>query len=660
MHPGEYEIFFAKFFKNEMTMRYGYSVHLLTKCIRTHKTLHAQGVPIMYRLSFASDGQRLRQTSKLRCRRSYRTSAGVRPPAGAGPREGAGSLFVRGSAASFVHHVKAGGIADFTEVYRSTQDIDIAVDGYPQAARELEARAAEEFPHFLGDKAKWEMRSLRQAKGVPGEFGYKEALLNDPDFSLQNSDSHSLGLVSLVDGKISDLRSGDLFLKDVREGAITFLRSSRHFESARASRGENPEILSAIRLLVKAFQHGLRVRNWREVEEVVREFEPSSITSSVALHKIAATARKLILHAADLEYAIATLERLGLRDKLIFMGKKNERGNFAWWLNKKPLPSFELGQGTGKTAKELKIDLVTHDTSDFLAFESLTRTNKINAFVSRENTPGEAAAHGEGLYAMRGKKGARGGAFPVTLKIDPNARERSDFVVNEEMVILKNKRAGKIVGSSLDWGLEELLMIARGKMMVEFDESNKAVLVKIRRKLGTFELRTQVEELGLAALEIAEIALNETAASILGDPRVRTLLDFFREKADGVEIHKMNELVIQKKEHPLIWAARYGDVDMIEALLTTGAKVNEKNAGGGSALIWAAARGHSDIVEKLLMAGADVNTRNDWGDTALILAAGFGHLDVVAKLFANWADMSAKNNRGDTALIWRRQTDTWM
>ena len=81
----------------------------------------------------------------------------------------------------------------------------------------------------------------------------------------------------------------------------------------------------------------------------------------------------------------------------------------------------------------------------------------------------------------------------MTLRMNPKAREGSDFIIKGDVVILQNKRAGKIVGSSLDWELPELLMIAKGEMQVKFDESNKAVLEKIRRKLNPFELRTQAE-----------------------------------------------------------------------------------------------------------------------------------------------------------------------
>ena len=53
--------------------------------------------------------------------------------------------------------------------------------------------------------------------------------------------------------------SESLFLKDVLEGKIHFLQGPRHFETARAKIGENPEILGVLRLLVKAFQHEVQV-----------------------------------------------------------------------------------------------------------------------------------------------------------------------------------------------------------------------------------------------------------------------------------------------------------------------------------------------------------------------------------------------------------------
>ena len=253
-----------------------------------------------------------------------------------------------GTASSFVHYVHSdlmglGGHFDydFTNIYRSTQDIDLAVDGSPKAAKTFQENIAREFPHFLGSKARWEVRPLRERTGTPGNFGFKEALLEDFDFSHQNTDSHSIGMVSLKSGKISDVKSWNksesLFLKDVLEGKIHFLQGPHHFETARAKIGENPEILSVLRLLAKAFQYEVQlVDEDGVIQKIIQKFNPRDIANNVARRKIEEAGKKLVIHASDLEYAFDTLTRLGLDKKLISMGEVQETGSMAWWINRKP------------------------------------------------------------------------------------------------------------------------------------------------------------------------------------------------------------------------------------------------------------------------------------------------------------------------------------
>lgn len=86
-----------------------------------------------------------------------------------------------GTAASFSHYVKWDVLRemgdprfqldrfdyDYTNIYRSTQDLDLVVDGREQDAQEFEQLLKIRFPYFFGSKAaRWEVRSFRQASGV--------------------------------------------------------------------------------------------------------------------------------------------------------------------------------------------------------------------------------------------------------------------------------------------------------------------------------------------------------------------------------------------------------------------------------------------------------------------------------------------------------------
>lgn len=101
---------------------------------------------------------------------------------------------------------------------------------------------------------------------------------------------------------------------------------------------------------------------------------------------------------------------------------------------------------------------------------------------------------------------------------------------------------------------------------------------------------------------------------------------------------------------PLMYAAAYGSVDSMQALIAGGADVNAKNAFDATALLWSA----SDIgkVRLLVAHGADVNARSKPGRTPLIVAAAHdGASEIVKLLLDKGADASARDSSGSTALL---------
>ncbi len=101
----------------------------------------------------------------------------------------------------------------------------------------------------------------------------------------------------------------------------------------------------------------------------------------------------------------------------------------------------------------------------------------------------------------------------------------------------------------------------------------------------------------------------------------------------------------------LIWASAGGHLDIVEALLASGADVNhilsDKKAG---ALHLAAQNGHANVVRALLGRGAAVNAADSRNATALHLAANKGHAEVVRFLLDHGADVNARLRSGATAL----------
>ena len=426
-----------------------------------------------------------------------------------------------GTASSFLHYVKwdlarTKGLMDlqkdrfdfdFTNIFRSTQDLDIAVDATPEVARQFQTTIAQKFPHFLGAKAnKWEVRTLKHRVGTPGQPGFKEALLNDADFNNQNTDSNSVGMVEVTvsnDPVVRDLRHwnqpGSVFLEDTLNNRISYFRNDRHFTTARARIGENPEILSVLRILVKAFQYELEFSesDLRQIKEIIRQFNPSTITNSDARRRTQDTAKKLIMHAVNIEYAINKLDELELRQKLIKMGNPGAEGNFAWWLNREPLRSKPLGQGSGRTAKELNIEVVGHETNTFLAYESITRAHsgEPNVLISRQNAVGEAAAYGDGFYTKLGREGARGTGLTIRFTVDPLAREGTDFKVNGNYVVFKNKNALKVIQESLNLSLDDLVHLAETNQEFQVNHSDLALLEKLKRKLNAAIITDELDKL---------------------------------------------------------------------------------------------------------------------------------------------------------------------
>ncbi len=103
----------------------------------------------------------------------------------------------------------------------------------------------------------------------------------------------------------------------------------------------------------------------------------------------------------------------------------------------------------------------------------------------------------------------------------------------------------------------------------------------------------------------------------------------------------------------LHWAARNGDVDLVQMLVYAGANVQATTRlGGYTPLHMAAKDGRAAVVEALLKAGADPKTPTSSGATALMLAAAAGNTDALTALLNHGADVNARESaKGETALM---------
>ena len=396
---------------------------------------------------------------------------------------------------------------DFTNIYRGNQDLDIVVDGTAKQALDLKEILEEKYPHFVGDKESWEVRLLRD------QIERKSALLNDPDFLNQHTDTNSTGMIAINDQGDDDFVFRDLFswdeeesafLKDVSSARITFLYSKTHNETTRYKEGKNPPIFAAVRYLAKLAQYELKgiKEDLDLIKKIIKETDWSSVqNNSYVKYKLEEFGKKVLLNAPNSEYAWNLLEDTGLRKKLIEMdgNRIRDEGTLSWWMNKEPLRSKPIGLGHGRRAEEIFLNqmdknadnknadkngeiILSHETSDFKAYENITRSSRgeANAFISREGIEGESAISGDGFYTKLGFKGAAGTNLTIRFKLNLKAREGSDFIYNhDDVVILKNKKAITLMQENINVTLKDFIkLILNGGI----EEQDLGLIEKMKRK----------------------------------------------------------------------------------------------------------------------------------------------------------------------------------
>ena len=594
-----------------------------------------------------------------------------------------------GTASSFAHYVKDnmlmekgveefyeesfaehGGERDYTDIFRPTQDIDLVVDGDSRKIDLFEGEVLGKFPDMKGNKRLWEVRSLR------GDRGEKLALLNNPHFFNQHTDSHSVGLIALNSKKkvVRDLLHWDSseprFLRNVLEGKLHYYHSSKHFSTSRFKRGLNPEIFSVVRYFTKMFQFELEPspKDFKKIKSVIKNFSSGEITDGYVKNWFDKNVPKLFLHSKNVEYAWDILEEVGLREKLLQVGSEGVQGSPAWWANKEPLRSFSVGKGPGKTAEELGIKTLAHDTSDFFIWSVITRSRKgdANVFISRPGILGENAVHGEGFYTLKNsEQGMWKNGWSIKFDLDPLAREGSDFKMIDNMVLVLNKSAIRVIPESL----QVYNLTSYFHLLDNMGQGSRVLLEKTKRKLAykafsrddigdtiSFLQRQDKENLWKEwlYLDISRDYPNALKGSYWKD---ELLIFFAIEKKDmsrskilfkaGADINVQNSY----GESRLYDAVRYNKPGLFKTLLALGADVNMKNGAGLSPLSIAVSSQREAMVRDLLEAGAEVNT---WGIqrwAPLHSAAMKGDVEIIRMLLKAGADTSIENGLGDTPLV---------
>ncbi len=98
-------------------------------------------------------------------------------------------------------------------------------------------------------------------------------------------------------------------------------------------------------------------------------------------------------------------------------------------------------------------------------------------------------------------------------------------------------------------------------------------------------------------------------------------------------------------------AVRSDDRARVETLLKAGAKVNECEGDGASALAWAAVRSNTGIAALLVNAGADPNLANELGITPLAIAISNGSAELALLLLEHRANPNLARENGESPLM---------
>jgi ankyrin repeat protein len=103
----------------------------------------------------------------------------------------------------------------------------------------------------------------------------------------------------------------------------------------------------------------------------------------------------------------------------------------------------------------------------------------------------------------------------------------------------------------------------------------------------------------------------------------------------------------------LHWAVHFGDTDLVDRLIRSGANVNATTDLGATPLYLACLNADSVMVETLLRSGANSRSALGTGETSLMTCARTGNAGAVAAIIAHGADVNAtERSHGQTALMW--------
>lgn len=114
--------------------------------------------------------------------------------------------------------------------------------------------------------------------------------------------------------------------------------------------------------------------------------------------------------------------------------------------------------------------------------------------------------------------------------------------------------------------------------------------------------------------------------------------------SEGVDVNRRDE--DEYGWTPLFWACQYGNIEILELLISNGASTDLEGENKWTPLQVASYKGFLSIVDVLLNHGTNIDSTNVHGWSALMYAASNGHLSVVKRLIEKGAAWNVRDNAG--------------
>ena len=168
------------------------------------------------------------------------------------------------------------------------------------------------------------------------------------------------------------------------------------------------------------------------------------------------------------------------------------------------------------------------------------------------------------------------------------------------------------------------------------------------------EVASVLEEKGAVEEAISDEEAEKLGIELVGKAKVGDFEAVIELIEKGAKVDEKDK----DGETALIWASFYGNLRIAEKLIESRTDVNQKDGSGWSALMFASNQGYLGIVELLIEEGADVNQKNKDGNTVLMLTSQFSQVKIVKRLIEEGADVNLKNDDGKTAISLAKDDET--